>query len=612
MDTEKLKGFACSASRLVATSAQLAKKQAELATLNNVTLPKLYYSVGKRVARLVELPPELAPFRERIKSLQEGLDKSQESTQPAPEQLVSGFAAKAKQVAQQVAQKASQAMANASAQVQIQAAYVACGKEAVQRFGLKAIPKELQADWTAANDQIEKLTSEITELQAKNSVGAFTPRRLVLAGGFIASVLLALFLLRSVGGFLFGGSRTDNQYASAQETESPSRTTNTPSAPGAVPGVAKADNQRWDGVQQPSGGTVRDRAVELALGETSQKYQPRGFKGIELGAKFDALHTESPLNWTAFNRDYTFLNAADGKESFYFNDHDALICYVKSYTGGIDDYLDQLIEIFGKTTKDPVTKNLRPAAAAFTKTSSFIEYAFPRVLVQVQFTAVANTAGGSSQTHVIVLDRDWAERMLIAHAAVKRRCLMWMQEATEPASMRNLTVGSAPSFPGATPQGTGRGLSFYEDKRLQRLTRAEKHENDVNRRIQACCGWYGLDGLEASPAIVVQFNHLDSLVRSSPLKRGGNNVVPVDADFGYWNAVNHTPFLSDLDDQVNLVLMQEFFPPRTDKIRFKSDESNPYKPDVHEWETDHPTGRWTVKCFANGRVQLVLADAKKL
>jgi hypothetical protein len=187
MATEQLRQFAGSASRLVASSAQLAKKQAELAALNSVTLPTLYYSVGKRVARLAVLPPELIPFRERIKTLEASVAAGQATEPPAIEETATGIAAKAKKVAHDIAKKASQATSNAAAQVQIQAAYAACGKEAVQRYGLKAIPMELQADWTTADEQHKTLMEEIAQLQARNAIGSFTPRRLVLAAGAVAA-----------------------------------------------------------------------------------------------------------------------------------------------------------------------------------------------------------------------------------------------------------------------------------------------------------------------------------------------------------------------------------------------------------------------------------------
>jgi hypothetical protein len=59
------------AKTLFGVAAKLAQKQAELAKLNNVTLPKLYHAIGKRIVRMEELPTELGHHRWRkLKAIQ--------------------------------------------------------------------------------------------------------------------------------------------------------------------------------------------------------------------------------------------------------------------------------------------------------------------------------------------------------------------------------------------------------------------------------------------------------------------------------------------------------------------------------------------------------------
>lgn len=417
MDIALLKVFAGSTSKLLATSAHLAKKQAELATLNNVALPKLYYSVGKRIARLAELPPELTPFRERIALLEAGLAKTQENMQPASEQIAAGFAAKAKQVAQQVAQKASQATANAATQVQIHTAYVACGKEAVQRFGLKAIPKEWQADWAAANDQIEKLTAEIAELQAKNSVGAFTPRRLVLAGGTCAGVLLAAVVLRSAGGLLsFGARDTTKQQAFAGESDDA----------GSAPSVRPSPEQAQMSL------SIR-RAIGFVLGEESTQFKSSTFRGLRLGdrhvddpgksnAPFESPHflsvpphkpVETPEGKTEDTR--AMVERAGGRIV-------GISCLYEA--SSLSEMGPTLIETFGRTPQEIETQHWQhnggPAQA------DTIKYTFPHALVRVSGFEYSRPFP-SVKTRITVFDRPFLEKCLMAHGqAVVQSCL-WLQ-----------------------------------------------------------------------------------------------------------------------------------------------------------------------------------------
>ncbi len=340
------------------------------------------------------------------------------------------------------------------------------------------------------------------------------------------------------------------------------------------------------------------------------KYQLRGFKEVELGTHFDTINRETPLNWIDPLNQMGFHNSRDGKESFIFNDQGNLICFVKSYQGGVESWAEQLKDVFGPVEKKPVTRFLQQPQ--FAKTSLYFDYTFPAVLVQIQSVTVARAMGDSSQTHVVIVDRRWAEQMLNAIAPAKRRCLEWMRAAMTPASNKDLSIQSAPTLAGATPQATEYRVSFYDDSRLARLTRAGEQSNEENRHRAARCCWYGQEMPSGPPAIVFQFTNLDEIARSASLKRNDGKPVPADMEFGFLNAVQSTPCLSDLEQKVNLILAQEFFPPRTDQIRVKRDEGNAYVPAVYEWETDHPTGRWTVRYFSDSRVALVLADVGKL
>lgn len=178
MISERIKGWASTSSKLVAASAQLAKTQAELATLNNVTLPRLYHAVGKRIIASQGLPPDLVPHREKVHELEAAIATKSEEPQAEP---ATGFAAKAKHLAQQAASRTAKATADATARVQIQAAYVSLGKQFVEKYS-SALPEDLGNTLAAARKEKQDLVARIATLNAAHSGRTVTPKRLCVAG----------------------------------------------------------------------------------------------------------------------------------------------------------------------------------------------------------------------------------------------------------------------------------------------------------------------------------------------------------------------------------------------------------------------------------------------
>lgn len=211
MTDSGMKDKLASTKKLFGAAATLAKKKAALATLNNVTLPKIYYAIGKRLAGLAQLPPELAALRDKIRSLE-----AQIAAVPAKEtsEAATGLAAKAKQLAQQAAKATSDAAATA----QIHAAYVSLGKAAVDKYGDKSVPKEVLPDLQQANRSIAELKEEIATLGAASGKGIVTPGRLLLAGGLGTAVLLGFVFLR-----LFSGNDSPAGGSNALAVAEPNR-----------------------------------------------------------------------------------------------------------------------------------------------------------------------------------------------------------------------------------------------------------------------------------------------------------------------------------------------------------------------------------------------------
>lgn len=194
MSESRLKENATAVKKLFGTAAKLAQKQAALATLNNVTLPKIYHAIGKKIVGLDKLPPDLASHREKIRALEARIAARPEDATTAPAE---GFAAKAKQLAQQAAQKASKASADAAATMQMHAAYVSLGKAAVEKYGDKSVPKEIAPELQTAKANISQLQEDIAALSVSSRHGVLTPPRLLLIGGISTAVVLGAVLFRS-------------------------------------------------------------------------------------------------------------------------------------------------------------------------------------------------------------------------------------------------------------------------------------------------------------------------------------------------------------------------------------------------------------------------------
>jgi hypothetical protein len=181
MTESTLKDNATAAKKLLGAAAQLGQKQAALANLNNVTLTKIYHAIGKRILGHPNLPPDLVPHRDKIRSLEAGIAGAPDvaSTKDEP---ASGFAGQAKVFAQQAAKKTAKAAADATASVKIQTALVALGKDAVEKYGDDVVPPDLRSQLAEVYATRAQLESEVRELKtaATNALPALS---LVGAGG---------------------------------------------------------------------------------------------------------------------------------------------------------------------------------------------------------------------------------------------------------------------------------------------------------------------------------------------------------------------------------------------------------------------------------------------
>jgi hypothetical protein len=286
MPESRLKENAAAVKKLFGTAAKLAQKQAALATLNNVTLPKIYHAIGKKIVGLERLPPDLVTHRDKIRALEARIAARPEEPTTAPAE---GFAAKAKQLAQQAAQKASKVSADAAATMQIQAAYVALGKGAVEKYGDKSVPKEILPELQAAKATISQLQEDIAALSASSHHGVFTPSRLLLVGGIGAAVVLCVTLLRS-----FRGDESRIEDGSNAQAVSTSRDTGQSASKEAS--LADADAKQsnstfsWDETDSPK--PVKRKSAKRQLPPELEEW--RGAIAIVEGMYLDSGRRDVP------------------------------------------------------------------------------------------------------------------------------------------------------------------------------------------------------------------------------------------------------------------------------------------------------------------------------
>jgi hypothetical protein len=593
MSESQLKENAAAVGKLFGTAAKLAQKQAALATLNNVTLPTIYYSIGKRLAGLAELPSELSSQREKIRSLEVQIAAPLKTE---PSEATSGFAARAKQLAYQ----AAKATADAAATAQIHAAYVSLGKAAVEKYGDKSVPQEILPELRKAQAQRSILTSDIASLTASSSGGVLTPARVLVAGGVVAALVFGVFVLRPF-----------QQKPASSPLRSPAFAPRTG-------GLAEANTAAQQRTPEKTGTeanpvpdwlaagslTAADEAVEFILGDTSTQYLQTEYKGVRLGQTFEEIRTKTPI--AVYSRGEPFVYRDKHLGGYVFSEDGKLVCHSRSYVGGPEDYLDALKDLFGKTDKPLVTREQSNATSMVRRT--YIRYTFPKTLAMVEFGDGAALTGGRARqteaTHVFLLDRQWAEDLLKRSGEKKEPCLYWMRQASQHVQVGVIEPASLPRLPDTRVQQirNGAGVIYIDEKKEKRL-KEQGYGGEALEQAATVARCVAPDG--GRPGLVTfSFARYSGCEVDSFLKQEDNEVA---RKKGPAHAVSETPFLNFLESELNSALMQQTFRPRTDEIRFMQRERVTGTDGLGWYEWNHtPDGinAWTVKCGVGGGMEL--------
>ena len=344
-----------------------------------------------------------------------------------------------------------------------------------------------------------------------------------------------------------------------------------------------------------------DPAVGLVLGAESPVYQEFGYKGVTLGSPFDEVTKATPLKWTVVGCPWAFTssNRAGGDE-FVFDADRRLVCYARTYDGGPGDYLDQLVELFGKT--DIEIRESTSANPDVASHRTFIDYTFPRVLVRVVFVrearATATTAVlRAEKTHVVVADRAWVEGLLDANAWGKRVALAWLRAAAEAVRDRGLDPAALAPIDG----GVVRAVPKFPDVlQFADLGREAANRDRAGRGLLPAI----FGGATAAPRpgdrrpppvrLHIEFDRYTPLAtpkvyRQDDPQRGV--VLPQTGN----NALAYTAF-GNLVRELNAVLAQDVFPPKGDTVVRTRTAAGAT---TYEWRT---RDGWLVRCRAGDAV----------
>jgi hypothetical protein len=180
--------------------------------------------------------------------------------------------------------------------------------------------------------------------------------------------------------------------------------------------------------------------IDGLLGEPLDGYKDFGFKDVTLGSDLSIMRDKHTLNWAPEKGHIEFLDgSALTSNRYIFNGRNKLVCYVKVLKGGINDYVDRVIEIFGKTNQK-IEDNV-------------IRYAFEKTLVFVNSVSV----GGQRVTSIAIWDKKWIEEVLLEYALNASELLEWQKKTTALVKNKDFDFNNVSKLPGTTVEPNKEG-----------------------------------------------------------------------------------------------------------------------------------------------------------
>jgi len=369
------------------------------------------------------------------------------------------------------------------------------------------------------------------------------------------------------------------------------------------------------------GGESLDDAVEQILGTTLPAYDLHGYQGIKLGETLEELSAPHPLKPTNPAAPYIFQRSSFGQEDFLFDGGGRLVCYTKRYSGGADEYLPQLLEVFGKTDKE--IKTSETSGPGFARARTSIQYTFQKVLAMINFVRTITPSATRDETLVSVIDRRWIEEQLLTNARGKRQAIGWLQEAVAqlplPLAIENGRFKlqgdlALRSLPGTVSRpnlgGGGSSVMNWIDTTAEREATLDLGRQKSKRPIETypiICATLGFSpGPSTSRNVDTVSLNLDrlSILRGTPLL--GQGKFGVGGRELLNGPVMVTPY-SHLAVELTMIILQEVFPASNGQVSLVPANTGFAR---YEWRSEEKGV--LVRCWFNDSVEVIKSARKSL
>lgn len=339
-----------------------------------------------------------------------------------------------------------------------------------------------------------------------------------------------------------------------------------------------------------------EQLLSVLFGSFSNKYEEHGFKNVTLGVTMDDLTKQIPLTGVHRRYRYIYLSGPDNNEQFVFDRDKRLVIYAKIYDGGADDHLDRIVEIFGKT--DPAhIRSYTIETDLETTVRTVATYHCPKVLVQVTFSKSATALGKQEKTSVVVVSKAWGLPLLVRNLQDKRNNVEWLKQVAALTRNANPQPDLFPLLPDAEFRVSdirARGDSL----RVSVLDTKYKALNEKRVRDKLPGGFATIErpqNLRGKPTTKIYFNF--GFYSANAIEAIYKQPEPRVYDSVSNNALGFTSF-SEVIPELNALVLQEAFPPKTDTIKIvRPAKGTAY----HEWRTQDG---WKVTSRHNDSVTL--------
>jgi hypothetical protein len=283
--------------------------------------------------------------------------------------------------------------------------------------------------------------------------------------------------------------------------------------------------------------------VKNTLGDESNHYNEFGYKNLKLGEKVDLQ------KYVPFSRESSLFLPGNVTPWMHNKNNDEhvlcdlkgrILCVHKNYPGRFANYMDNIIETFGKTTHE--IKDNR------------ITYNFPKVYVRVTIY--------EDRFDVSVIDRKWLEDELTDTLREQVRILDWCVKVLE--KMPNITEENytkiLPPLP-STKAGYNSLAScvvYWLNKKLDYRFAEKKDAIVANIRI---------NDLRICPTLCPNMTRV-KLLHQMPVDR--HSLDSISSILHACQRPLETTLFADLGEKAFLNLVQYYFPPKDGEYTIKS------------------------------------------